>query len=122
MPAPIDRRPRPARSQNDHSVSGRGLRVRPDRLSPAEASAAAADFAGGRGVGRRVARPVFLDRSGTRRRLLTVFAAALGCGLFGALTLLVLAFSGASPVPIPGFPQNHPATNPPAVGPGAQAG
>jgi hypothetical protein len=98
--------------------------VRPDRLSPVEASAASVDVdvPGGRGLGRRIARPVFLDRSGTRRRLLTVFAAALGCGLFGALTLLVLAFSGASPVPIPGFPQNHPATSPPAAGPSAQAG
>jgi hypothetical protein len=69
-----------------------------------------------------MARPVFLDRSGHRRRLLTVFAATLGCGLCGALTLLVLAFAGASPVPIPGFPQNHPASDPPSAGPGAQAG
>jgi hypothetical protein len=71
---------------------------------------------------RRVARPVFLDRSGTRRRVLTVVAAALGVGLCGALTLLVLAFAGASPVSIPGFPQGHAVTGAPSAGPGARAG
>jgi hypothetical protein len=80
------------------------------------------DHVAGRGFGRRVARPVFLDRSGTRRRVLTAVAAALGCGVCAALTLLVLAFAGASPVSIPGFPQNHPITDPPSAGPGARAG
>jgi hypothetical protein len=80
------------------------------------------DFAERPGIARRVARPVFLDRSGTRRRVLTVVAAALGCGVCGALTLLVLAFAGASPVSIPGFPQAHPVTKPPSAGSGAQAG
>jgi hypothetical protein len=52
----------------------------------------------------RAARPVFVDRSGRRRRL--VLAVGLGlAGLFSAaLVLLVVGMSGASGLHVPGFP------------------
>jgi hypothetical protein len=67
-------------------------------------------------------RPVFLDGSGTRHRVLTGIAATLGLGLCAALVLLVLAFAGAAPASFPGFPQGHPVTDPPSAGTGEQAG
>jgi hypothetical protein len=52
----------------------------------------------------RANRPVFLDPSGWRRRLLQVSGAVAGAALLSALVLLILSFAGASPIPLPGLP------------------
>jgi hypothetical protein len=49
-------------------------------------------------------RPVFLDRSGRRRRALVFVGAGLATALVAGLGLLVVALSGASAVDLPGFP------------------
>jgi hypothetical protein len=49
-------------------------------------------------------RPVFVDRSGRRRRLVRLAGASLGAALAAVLALLLAAMSGASPVRVPGFP------------------
>jgi hypothetical protein len=48
--------------------------------------------------------PVFVDRSGRRRRFAKVAGAGFGGLLVVALGLLGAAVSGASPLPIPGLP------------------
>lgn len=49
-------------------------------------------------------RPVFLDRSGRRRRLVKIVGVGLGAVLAASLALIVAAVSTASPVHLPGFP------------------
>jgi hypothetical protein len=49
---------------------------------------------------------VFVDRSGRRRRLLTVVGAALGVALLASLGLLIAGMVAGSPVPIPGWPDS----------------
>jgi hypothetical protein len=53
---------------------------------------------------REVARPVFVDGSGRRRRLATVAGVTLGAGLLLALVLVVAGLFGTSPVGLPGLP------------------
>ena len=55
---------------------------------------------------KRIGDPVFVDRSGRRRRLFTVIGAAAGVLLVLALSLLIAGILGASPVPLPGLPAN----------------
>jgi hypothetical protein len=67
-------------------------------------------------------KPIFVDRSGRRRRLLKLTGAILGGFLIIALGLLGAAVSGASPLRMPGFPDAgtnaEGATTTPAVTPG----
>jgi hypothetical protein len=50
-------------------------------------------------------RPVFVDVSGRRRRLVTVTGAVVGVGLATAIAVLVASMVvGASPLPLPGLP------------------
>ncbi|GIJ72224.1 hypothetical protein [Virgisporangium ochraceum] len=67
-------------------------------------------------------RPVFVDVSGRRRRLVTVTGAGVGIGLATALAVLVASMViGASPRPLPGLPagghgeQPGPAAEPPVA-------
>jgi len=48
--------------------------------------------------------PVFLDRSGRRRRLVLLVGGCVGTVLIASIALLGVGLSGASPVHIPGFP------------------
>lgn len=50
--------------------------------------------------------PVFVDRSGRRRRLFTGLGAGLGVLLVLGSLLLVAGLLGSSPVPLPGLPQS----------------
>ena len=50
--------------------------------------------------------PVFVDRSGRRRRLFTSLGAGLGVLLAAGSLLLVAGLMGSSPVPLPGLPQS----------------
>jgi hypothetical protein len=78
-----------------------------------------------RQVGQPSGKPVFVDRSGRRRRLARLAGAGLGGLLVAALSLLGAALSGASPLPIPGLPDiGHKADGgnaTPAPTPGAAA-
>ncbi len=49
-------------------------------------------------------RPVFLDRSGRRRRLVLLVGGCIGAVLIASIALLGVGLSGASPLHIPGFP------------------
>jgi len=62
-----------------------------------------------REVSRLRAKPVFVDRSGRRGRLVKIIGAVLGGLLVVVLGLLGVAVSGASPLRVPGFPDagNH---------------
>jgi hypothetical protein len=53
---------------------------------------------------RRPVLPVFLDRSGRRRRLVLVAGAFFGVLLMASAGMLVAGMSGASPTGVPGFP------------------
>jgi hypothetical protein len=57
-----------------------------------------------REVSQASGKPIFVDRSGRRRRLVRLAGAVLGSLLVAALGLLGAAVSGASPLRIPGFP------------------
>ena len=80
---------------------------------------------GSRRLGSSGSGPVFVDPTGRRRRLITVAGAAVGIVLASALALLVAGMLGASPVPLPGLPQDGrgaheavvPADVPPSAGP-----
>jgi hypothetical protein len=50
--------------------------------------------------------PVFVDRSGRRRRLFTGLGAGLGMLLVAGSLLLAAGLLGTSPVPLPGLPQS----------------
>ena len=50
-------------------------------------------------------RPVFLDRSGRRRRLALLVGTSLAIALLTTLGLLIAGLSAASPVTVPGFPE-----------------
>ncbi|MFB9449252.1 hypothetical protein Dvina_17245 [Dactylosporangium vinaceum] len=49
--------------------------------------------------------PVFVDRSGRRRRLFTVFGTGVGVALTAGAALLVAGLTGSSPLPLPLLPQ-----------------
>src|SRR5262245_2299309 len=48
-------------------------------------------------------RPVFVDRSGRRRRAATLAGVPIRVGLLLSLMLLIAGLFGASPVPVPGL-------------------
>ncbi|MDG6100840.1 hypothetical protein Daura_02115 [Dactylosporangium aurantiacum] len=50
--------------------------------------------------------PVFVDRSGRRRRLFTGLGAGMGVLLVLGASLLIAGLLGSSPVPLPGLPQS----------------
>ncbi|MEV4510698.1 hypothetical protein AB0K00_17220 [Dactylosporangium sp. NPDC049525] len=76
-------------------------------------------FEGGAGI---PADPVFVDRSGRRRRLITAFGAAFGVVLAMGGVLLAAGLMGSSPVPLPGLPQGgQRATHGGVDGAGAQS-
>jgi hypothetical protein len=49
--------------------------------------------------------PVFVDRTGRRRRLVTAFGVGVGLVLAAVMALIVAGVFGASPVPLPGLPR-----------------
>lgn len=51
-----------------------------------------------------IARPVFVDGTGRRRRVAVVSGVALGVGLLLSLVMIVAGLLGASPVRLPGLP------------------
>jgi hypothetical protein len=57
----------------------------------------------------RAPRPVFVDQSGRRRRLVVFVGVALGLFLVTGLIVLLAGFSGASGLHVPGFPDLGPA-------------
>jgi len=52
------------------------------------------------------ARPVFLDRSGRRRRLAVMAGASLAVAMVASLAVFAASLSGASPIQLPGFPDS----------------
>jgi hypothetical protein len=68
-------------------------------------------------------RPVFLDRSGRRRRFAVLLGTGLATALLTGLGALAVALSGSTGVGIPGFPDSDrradaPTDRPPAATPG----
>ena len=70
---------------------------------------------------RRNREPVFVDRTGRRRRLIALAGSVGGLVLTVALFALAVGFTGAGPVSIPGWPESaagavigEPATRPPS--------
>jgi hypothetical protein len=63
--------------------------------------------------------PIFVDRSGRRRRVLTLIGASLAVAIVLVLVMLGAAVSGVSPLKVPGFPDPPKPGNVPAGGPGA---
>jgi hypothetical protein len=68
-------------------------------------------------------RPVFLDRSGRRRRFAVLLGTGLATALLAGLGALAVALSGSTDVTIPGFPDSDrradaPDDRPPATTPG----
>ncbi|MEV0271269.1 hypothetical protein AB0H43_21030 [Hamadaea sp. NPDC050747] len=57
-------------------------------------------------------RPVFVDRSGRRRRLITVLGAALGVSLLLGLIGLGASLLGGGPAQLPGWPGHGGAAEP----------
>ena len=51
-------------------------------------------------------RPVFLDRSGRRRRVVLIAGSSLAVLLLTSLALLIAGLFGAAPAHIPGFPDS----------------
>src|SRR5262245_37148349 len=71
---------------------------------------------------RRGTKPIFLDRSGRRRRIVATAGAAAVVAVVIALVLLVAGLFGASPVPLPGLPDLvGPAPSPGTSGPPSSA-
>lgn len=69
---------------------------------------------------RRAPNPVFVDRSGRRRRIVITAGAGAGVLVVVALGLLVAGLFGASPVPLPGLPElGNPAPTQQAPAPSA---
>lgn len=65
----------------------------------------------------RAPRPVFVDHSGRRRRLIVATGAGLATAIVVALIMLIAGLSGASPLHVPGFPDlGKPAEAPAAAG------
>jgi hypothetical protein len=56
-------------------------------------------------LGSNESRPVFVDLTGRRRRLVILAGVLAGLLLTTAMALLVAGVFGASPVPLPGLPQ-----------------
>jgi hypothetical protein len=56
--------------------------------------------------GRVHTEPVFVDRSGRRRRLFTVIGAGIGVALLLSLGLIIAGLFGAAPVHVPGLPSS----------------
>lgn len=57
-----------------------------------------------RGIRHRRPEPVFLDRSGRRRRLVGIVGAVLGVLLAASVVVLLAGFVGGAPVAVPGLP------------------
>jgi len=76
-------------------------------------------------VRRRPSLPVFVDRTGRRRRFLILVGVALGVTLLLSLGVLAVGTMGGGPVPLPGWPDGGvhagqeptSAPNPPAPAP-----
>ncbi|HEX5594496.1 MAG TPA: hypothetical protein VFX61_00505 [Micromonosporaceae bacterium] len=73
-------------------------------------------------------RPVFVDRTGRRRRMTVLTGVSIGVGLLVSLGLIVAGLLTGSPVPLPGWPdsvgqhQQDPAdSNPPDPAPTSAA-
>jgi hypothetical protein len=66
-------------------------------------------------------RPVFLDRSGHRRRVIAVAGGAAAVVLVIALVLFAAGLSGVSPLRVPGFPDPARQGSQPTVAPSAPA-
>jgi hypothetical protein len=67
------------------------------------------------------ARPVFLDRSGQRRRRFIAIGAALAAALVAGLAVLALGFMGSSSGHVPGFPDAERPPSPAAPAPSASS-
>jgi hypothetical protein len=52
----------------------------------------------------RAGKPVFVDRTGRRRRVVIVTGAAVGILIVVALVMLITGLTGSSPLHVPGFP------------------
>jgi hypothetical protein len=64
-----------------------------------------------------VGRPVFVDRSGRRRRLAVLVGSSLAVVIVVAIVMLLAGLSGVSPLSVPGFPDVAKQTKAPAVEP-----
>ncbi|MFC0507494.1 hypothetical protein [Micromonospora costi] len=53
--------------------------------------------------------PVFVDRTGRRRRLTVIAGTAMGVGLLASVVLILAGLFFESPVPVPGWPDSRPA-------------
>lgn len=62
-------------------------------------------------------RPVFVDRTGRRRRIMLISGVGLATLLASGLVVLIVGLSGGSGWHVPGFPEANPAVN----GPDAEA-
>lgn len=74
-----------------------------------------------RGGHRLHGRPVFLDRSGQRRRRFVLIGGAVAAALVVSLAMLALGFMGTSSGHVPGFPDAERPPSPAAPSPRASA-
>lgn len=66
------------------------------------------------------ASPVFVDRTGRRRRLTVIAGTAMGLGLLTSIVLILAGLFFDAPVPVPGWPDSRPA-QPIEAGPDGRA-
>jgi hypothetical protein len=66
------------------------------------------------------AQPIFVDRSGRRRRMVAVLGTAIAVVIVVALVAVAAGLSGVSPLRVPGFPDLTKPTNGPAATNGPQ--
>lgn len=53
--------------------------------------------------------PVFVDRTGRRRRLTVIAGTAMGLGLLASIVLILAGLFFEAPVPVPNWPDSRPA-------------
>ncbi|MEV4198577.1 hypothetical protein [Micromonospora globbae] len=53
--------------------------------------------------------PVFVDRTGRRRRLAVIGGTVMGLGLLTSIALILAGLLFEAPVPVPGWPDSRPA-------------